>query len=141
MDRNSVTNLEIQTANRKLNKKAKVYNNVMIIESNLHRKYFTQHGMHLNKHGKEWLSKQIATQIHRLVESNSKATPIVPLKWKIESISKQNSANPMLEQNITCPINTNWNKPDDSVTVETLTNRVPNHNRRLPITRSNDFLW
>jgi len=40
--------------------------------------------MHLNKCGKEGLSKQIATQIHRLVENNSKDTPIIPLKWKIE---------------------------------------------------------
>jgi hypothetical protein len=139
MDRNSVTNLEIQATNRKLNKIAKVYNNVIIIESNLHRKYFTQHGMHLNKHGKEWLSKQIATQIHRLVESNSKDTPIIPLKWKIEPISKQNSENPLLEQITTSPINPN--KLDVSTVVETLTNSVPNRNRRLPITTSNDFLW
>jgi len=41
MNRNSVTNLEIQAANRKLNKIVKAYNNVTIIESNLHRKYFT----------------------------------------------------------------------------------------------------
>jgi hypothetical protein len=38
---NSVTNLEIQTANGKLNRIAKAYNNVTIVESNLHRKYFT----------------------------------------------------------------------------------------------------
>jgi hypothetical protein len=41
MNRNSVTNLGIQAANRKLNTIAKAYNNVTIIESNLHRKYFT----------------------------------------------------------------------------------------------------
>jgi hypothetical protein len=80
MDRHSVTNLEIQATNRKLNKIATVYNNVTIIESNLHRKYFTRHGMHLNKHTKELLSKQIVSQIHRLVESNSKDIPIIPLK-------------------------------------------------------------
>jgi hypothetical protein len=73
--------------------------------------------MHLNKRGKEGLSKQIATQIHRLVENNSKDTTIIPLKWKIESINKQNSADTLLEQFITCPINPN--KPDGSVTVET----------------------
>ena len=134
-----MTNLEIQAANRKLNGIAKAYNNVTIVETNLHRKCFTRHGMHLNKHGKEWLSKQIATQIYRLVESNSKDTPIIPLKWKIEPISKQNSANPLLEQTITCPINPN--KLNGSVTVETLTNRVPNRNRRLPIMKSDDFLW
>jgi hypothetical protein len=134
-----MTNLEIQEANRKLNRIAKAYNNVTIVESNLHRKYFTRHGMHLNKHGEERLSKQIATKIHRLVESNRNYTPIIPLKWKIEPISKQNSANPLLEQTITCPINPN--KPNGSVTVETLTNRVANRNRRLPITRSDDFSW
>jgi len=75
MNRNSVTNLEIQAANRKLNKIAKAYNNVTIKESNLHRKYFTRHGMHLHKHGKEGLSKQTATQIHRIVENNRKDTP------------------------------------------------------------------
>jgi hypothetical protein len=39
--RNSMINLEIQEANRKLNRIAKAYNNVTIVESNLHRKYFT----------------------------------------------------------------------------------------------------
>ena len=136
---NSITNLEIQATNKKLNRIAKAYNNVTIVDTNLHRKYFTQHGMHLNKHGKEWLSKQIATQIHRLVESNSKDTPIIPLKWKIESISEQISANPLLEQTITGPINPN--KLNDFVTVEKSTNRIPNRNRRLPIMRSDDFLW
>ena len=38
---NSITNLEIHAANRKLNKIAKAYNNVTIVDSNLHRKYFT----------------------------------------------------------------------------------------------------
>jgi len=38
---NSITNLEIHAANRKLNKIAKAYNNVMIVDSNLHRKCFT----------------------------------------------------------------------------------------------------
>jgi len=112
---NSITNLEIHAVNRKLNKIVKAYNNVTIVDSNLHRKCFTRHGLHLNKYGKEWLSKQIATQIHRLVEDNSKNTPIIPLKWKIESISKQNSTNPLLEQTAICPIKPN--KLNGSVTV------------------------
>jgi len=93
--------------------------------------------MHLNEHGKEWLSKQIATQIHRLVESNSKDIPTIPLKWKIDPISKQISANPLLEQTVMGPISTN--KLNGSVTVETSTNRVPTRNRRLQIARSDDF--
>ena len=72
MDMNSVTNLEIQAANRKLNKMTKVFSHVAVVETDLSRKYFTRHGMHLNKSGKEWLSKLIATQICRLVKSNTR---------------------------------------------------------------------
>ena len=125
---NSITNLEIQATNRKLNRITKAYNNVTIVENNLHRKYITRHWIHLNKHGKEWLSKQIDTQIHRQVESNSKDTPIIPLTWKIEPISKQISANPLLEQTITGSVNPN--KLNGSVTVETSTYITPNRNRR-----------
>jgi hypothetical protein len=49
MDRNSVTNLEIQAVNRKLNEMAKVFSHVTIVETDLNRKYFTRHGMDLNK--------------------------------------------------------------------------------------------
>jgi lysophospholipase L1-like esterase len=41
MDRNSVTNLEIQAVNRELNKMAKVFSHVAIVETDLNRKYFT----------------------------------------------------------------------------------------------------
>jgi len=40
---NSITNLEIQATNRKLNRITKAYNNVTIVENNLHRKYITRH--------------------------------------------------------------------------------------------------
>ena len=138
---NSITNLEIHAVNRKLNKIAKAYNNVMIVDSNLHRKYFTQNGLYLNKYGKEWLSKQIATQIHTLVKNNSKNTPMIPRKWKIEPVSKQNSANPLLEQTDICPIKPNKLNGSVTVTVEMSTNRDCKRNRRLPKTRSDDFLW
>jgi hypothetical protein len=41
MDRNSVTNLEIQAFNRNLNKMAKVFSHVPVVEVDLNRKYFT----------------------------------------------------------------------------------------------------
>ena len=141
MDRHSVTNLEIQAANRQLNKIANEYNNVTTIDTDLHRKYFTRHGMHLNKLGKEWLSKQIATQINRFVESKSKDASKIPLKWKIEPIDKQNAANTLIEQKAECPINATRNRQENSSATDLLTNRAPNRNRRLPVTRSNDFLW
>jgi hypothetical protein len=81
MDRNSVTNLKIQAFNGNLNKMAKLFSHAAIIEIDLNRKYFTQHGMHLNKNGKEWLSKLIATQICRTVKSNNREAPAIALNW------------------------------------------------------------
>ena len=104
---NSVINLEIQATNRKLNKIAKAYTDVMIVDSNLHRNCFTRHGLHLNKYGKERLSKQIATQIHKLAGDNSKNAITIPLKWEIEPLSKQNPTNPLLDQIDICPIEPN----------------------------------
>ena len=39
-DRNSVTNLEIQAVNRKLNKKAKIFSHVAIVETDLKQEIF-----------------------------------------------------------------------------------------------------
>ena len=64
---------------------------------------------------------------------------MIPLKWKLEPISKQDLANPLLEQTVTSP--TNPTKLSGSVNAEKSANRVFNQNRRLPITRSDDFLW
>ena len=141
LDRNSVSNLETHAVNRKLIKMAKVFSHVAIVETDLNRKYFTRHGMHLNKSGKEWLSKLIATQICRLVNSNNKAVPVIPLNWKDEFTDKQNTVNSLAEQKTTCPISLDWNKPDGSVAEDKSLNRVSTRNRKLPVMRSKDFLW
>ena len=83
------TNSEIHIFNRHLKKITKVYNHVTIVEPDLNRKHFTQHGMHLNKSGKEWLSKLLATQINRLVKRNVNDKLKIALKWKDESVDNQ----------------------------------------------------
>jgi len=126
MDRNSVTNLEIQAFNRKLSKMANVFSHVAVVEIDLNRNCFTQHGMHLNKSGKEWLSKLIATHIYRLVKSNNGDVPVIALNWKNESADKQNTVNVHKKSKIS---------PDQD-------NRLPSKwARRLPTTKHGDFLW
>jgi len=141
MDRISVTNLKIQEGKRKLNKMAKGFSHVAIVETDLNRKYFTRHGMHLNKSGNARLSKLVATWICRLVKSNNRYVPVIPLKWKDELTDKQNTVNSFSEQKTTCPISLGWNKPDGSVSEGKSLNRVITHNRKLPVTRSKYFLW
>jgi len=68
-------------------------------------------------------------------------TPIIPLEWEIESIRKQNSTNPLLEQTVVCPIKSNELNDSVTVTVEASSSRECKRNIRLPKTRSDDFLW
>ena len=141
LNRNSVINLEIQAVNKKLYKIAKVFSHVATVETDLSRKYFTRHGMHLNNSGKECLSKLIATQINKLVNENNKVVHVIPLNWKQEHTDNQNTVNSLSEQETTCPISLDGNKPDSTVTEEKSLKRAVTRNRKLPVTRSNDFLW
>jgi len=79
--------------------------------------------------------------ISYLVNGNNKDTPVIPLQWKDEFADKQNTVNSLPEQETTCSVSTDWNKPYCTVTEDKSLNRVTTRNRKLPITRSNDFLW
>jgi len=45
----------------------------------------------------------------------------------------------LLEQKTTCPISVGWNKPH--VSDDKPPNRATTRSRKLPVTRSTDFLW
>jgi hypothetical protein len=66
------TNQDIMNFNDKLKKKSKRFNHVRLIEMSTNRKYFTNHGFHLNKLGKERIAKEIVRQIREIVNSVSK---------------------------------------------------------------------
>jgi hypothetical protein len=142
LDRNSVVNSEIHDFNRQLNKTAKAYSHVTIVETDLNRKLFTQHGMHLNKRGKEWLSKLLATQISKLVKSKVRDTPKIALKWKDKSADNQY---PEIHMTSMIPPdqtnNTNNKNQTDVIYKETAVPRTSDRQKRLPITCNKDFLW
>jgi hypothetical protein len=71
----SCINKEIQVFNRKVHKIFKVRDNVSIIDTDLHRNDFTQHGLHLNTVGKEKVAESIARTIKQLREKK-KGVPI-----------------------------------------------------------------
>jgi hypothetical protein len=139
LDGNSVINQEIRLFNRKLNKIAKVFSHVTVLENDLNRKYYTQHGMHLNKWGKEQLSKQIASLINNPLNWRPEKVPVLALDWKTYSAHTQNmerlptELRPESAQDSSCQIATTSN--EDTVC------RTSNRQRRIPITRNNDFLW
>jgi lysophospholipase L1-like esterase len=82
LDKAAMTNLDIQAFNRKLNKITKSFRHVTLVETDPNMKYFTLHGMHLNKEGKEWLSKQTATHILKSV-TNIRLEPVIILNWNV----------------------------------------------------------
>jgi uncharacterized protein YaiI (UPF0178 family) len=140
--RTSVINSEIQAFNRQILKVAKANSHVTIVDTDLDRKLFTRHGMHLNKRGKEWLAKLLATQISRLVINKVRAALKIALKWKDESAVNQH-----LEIHMTSKSpppqtsNTNSKIQSDTLHKETAVPRTSSRQKRQPVTRNKDFLW
>jgi hypothetical protein len=75
----SCVNNEIRSFNRKLMKSLKPFNHVSILETCSERKFFTNHGLHLNGLGKEEMAKKIVSHTYTLL-NQKKNSPIV-LNW------------------------------------------------------------
>jgi hypothetical protein len=89
------TNLCIQAYNSKLKNILKTLKHVSLVEMSTNRRHFTKHGFHLNNLGKEWLAKQIASQIGLIVKFTSKANSAILLKWKEEATNLNTEINMM----------------------------------------------
>jgi hypothetical protein len=142
LDKTSIVNSEIHAFNRQPLKIEKEYSHVTILDTDLDRKLFTQHGMHLNKRGKEWLSKLLATQVNRLDSNKGRESPKFALKWKDESVVDQY---PALHMPLMPPpdhsISTNSEIQIDPLDKNIVLPRTSNRQKRLPVTRNKDFLW
>ena len=98
--------------------------------------------MHLNKRGKEWLSKSLAAQISKLVSNKDTDVPKIALKWKDElSINQDPNIHmpPLLPSDQST--NTNNNIQVETLDTETIIPRSSNRQKRLPVTRNKDSLW
>ena len=58
----------------------KHFEQVRLIDSESQRKYYTQHGMHINRAGKEIMACRIAEAIKDTL--SKKETTTIPLPWK-----------------------------------------------------------
>jgi hypothetical protein len=76
----SCVNREVSSYNRKLYKRMKQFEHVRLIDSESQRKYYTQHGMHMNRAGKEIMACRIAEAIKDTL--SKKETSTIPLPWK-----------------------------------------------------------
>jgi hypothetical protein len=117
--RNSTSvNGDISTLDKKLKKLVKVFPHTKFLETDNNRNLFTKNGLHLNKLGKQLVTCQIASLIHLFFEQ--KTSPII-LGW---------------HNNI---------RDNTNLTYDGIRNKLPSrnssHNRKMPVTRSKDFLW
>ena len=109
-------NRVITTMNRKLKKFVKALPHTYFMEMDNTRILFTNHGLHMNKLGKQLVNCQIVTFIYSILEQ--KKSPPICLGW----YEPQNCNYPTQE--------------DNRITSVT---RNSSRNKKLPKTRSDDF--
>jgi hypothetical protein len=97
--------------------------------------------MHLNKRGKEWLSKLLAIQVSRLVFNKGRVLPNFALKWKELAADQYPTSHMISMPPPDQSINTNSEVQTDPLDKDTILPRTSNRQKRLPITHNKDFLW
>ena len=113
-----IINKEISTLNKKLQRLVKLLPNTRFMDFADDRRLFTKHGLHRNKLGEKpsYLSDSLSYP-HRFYHTNS---PTIPLGW----YEPNNDVKPL----------------SDTMQTKSL-NRNSNGSKKMPVTRTNNFLW
>jgi hypothetical protein len=158
---NSISvNRNISVLNRKLQKLVKAFPHTSFLKTDKNRNLSTNHGLHLNKLGKKLVQHQIASLLHSIFKQKS-SHPII-LEWQgiqddnnrtrdgiqddnnqtCDGIQDNNQTCDGIQDdnNQTCNGKQNDNQTCDGIQALT-SNRNTSHKSKLPVTRSNDFLW
>jgi len=144
----------------------KQFEQVRLIDSESQRKYYTQHGMHMNQAGKEMMACRIAEAIKDTLLK--KETSNIPLPWKQDTdrrtaIIEKEEMGPnkdasaddteksqslrMGRDNEDCNSNSNSDISKSTIssnlTVNSNDNKMmlPNRDKRCIKTKNEDFLW
>ena len=79
LEESSCENKEVEFFNKKLSHFVKRYNHAEVIATGEKREQYTKHGLHMNKKGKEYLSRKIADKIYKLFSNQTRI--LIILKW------------------------------------------------------------
>ena len=164
----SCVNSAVTSFNRKLKKLIKAHHHTSILEIDTNRNLYTTHGLHLNDQGKERLANQIVSHILSILE-RSEGPPIIldhhPVHNEIVHNLEEESDKHNCSPDILSPAGTDCQKYQHHATHEktrsenttvgaelnvniveeiissTESNRSSSRTKKIPTTRSHDFLW
>jgi len=135
----SCVNREIHSFNRKLHKIMKNKEMVKVLDYDITKEGFTHHGQHLNSTGKSKMAQLIAQYLTKSSTNNNMDS--IPMKWKT-SISDFIPIGCEVPDtnNDTSDLDSDVNE-ENQPTTNNQNIRTSNRRRKLPPTRSHDFLW
>ena len=87
LEEKSCVNKEVKVYNRKLNNVMRRYNYTEVIDMSANRDHYTEHGLHMNGIGKDWLARRIVNSINKLFV-NQELAPII-LEWEESSEKRE----------------------------------------------------
>jgi hypothetical protein len=132
------TNEKTSEINRKIRKCIRVNKNVKLLETPQERGYYTRHGLHLNGQGKETICEQLALAIDELFRP-IEVMPIV-LDWNKDQIVSLESEASTAKSDVINSWSMN-NIKDSCKLVEPKVCRISNRKRKIPVNKTDDFLW
>jgi hypothetical protein len=128
-----------------LEKILKPFSHVSLINIVCYRENFTKHGLYLNKSSKWIVSKQIAKCINTIIQ-NKIVQSIKPIQlgWKCNlvvcNVDDDDDVNLSKAMNDSTIINAENDKEQASSSIRMIT-RTSTRIRRVPATKTDDFLW
>jgi Cu/Ag efflux pump CusA len=117
----------------------KIKDNVRILEQDINREDFTQHGLHLNATGKDKAVKLMAQNISQLFEVKKKHRII--LKWRTTHRDPCLVINAHNVTNEDHEVIDNKERKEDQTDSNKQGIRISSRPKRIPNSRSDDFLW
>jgi hypothetical protein len=146
LQESSCVNSAVRKFNRKLMKYSKAFDNFHVLEVENCRELYTNHGMHLNRKGKEVMVGKIVNMIKDILNVQ-KSAPI-GMKWKEEErigSTQPENCETSKERKDQCLIGSNENRKANNEqgrgdgAPENLAVLQPKSLRKVPMKRSSDF--
>jgi hypothetical protein len=138
-----MTNMRIQSFNTKLKSILSRFKHVTILDRNITRNYFTKHGLHLNKLGKEWLARKIASQIDKINKTREIRGNSIPLNMtnEVPYMKSTNKETLQEDKQIDLQTTTSQGQLTQDMSATTHNNNRSSTRVKKPSVMYNDFLW